>query len=205
MQCYVFNNARKFDFFPELGFEGEAELKVVDELKLLGVMVTSNLSWQSHVDYMSKRAFTMLWMIRRLKPLGASIDELLQVYQTQIRCILEFAVAAWNSGLTKGQVSQIEQVQKCVLAIILEKDYLNYENALVVSGLERLDKRRNDLCLTFAKRAQKHPKLSKWFCKNEQAGVGTRSTKTTFKPVKARTGRYEKSPIAYLTRLLNEQ
>jgi hypothetical protein len=90
-----------------LGFEGEAELKVVDELKLLGVMVTSNLSWQSHVDYMSKRAFTMLWMIRRLKHL----DELLQVYQTQIRCILQFAVETWNSGLTKGQVSQSEQVQ----------------------------------------------------------------------------------------------
>ena len=94
-------------------------LEVVEELKLLGVILTSNLSWHAQADYMCQRAYSRIWMLRRLKPLGANQEELIDVYITQIRCLLEFAVAVWNSGLTKGQVSQIERVQKCALAVIL--------------------------------------------------------------------------------------
>ena len=153
---------------------------------------------------MRKKTFNRLWMIRRLKPLGATIDELIEVYQTQIRCILEFAVAAWNSGLTKAQINQLECVQKCALAIILQEDYVSYSYALSSVNLEYLQDRRHALCLKFARKAQKHPKFSKWFCSNNQAGVDTRSDKKHLKPVQFRTCRFVKSPIAYLTRLLNE-
>ena len=168
------------------------------------MVVTSNLNWQAHVDYMCSKAFSRLWMIRRLKPLGATVEELIEVYQTQIRCLVEFAVAAWNSGLTKAQINQMERVQKCALAIILQEDYLAYSHALSSVNLESLQDRRHALCLKFARKAQKHPKFVKWFCPNNQTGVDTRSDKETFKPVQSRTCRYEKSPIAYLTRLLND-
>ena len=51
----------------------------------------------------------------------------------------------------------------------------------------------------------KHEKFSTWFCPNKEIGMKTRTAKTLLKPVSARTIRYEKSPIAYLTRLLNEK
>ena len=145
-----------------------------------------------------------MWMIRRLKPLGASRDELIEIFRTQIRCLLEFAVAAWNPGLTKAQVNQIERVQKCALAIILEKEYISYSHALETVELETLSDRRLELCIKFAQKSQKHPKFSKWFCINENEGMETRSIKTTLKPVQHRTDRYGKSPLAYLTRLLND-
>ena len=91
----LFNTARNFDFHPQLGIEDEEPFEVVDELRLLGVMITSNLSWQTQADYMCKRAFARMWMIRRLKPLAASRDELIEIFRTQI-------VAAWNPGLTKA-------------------------------------------------------------------------------------------------------
>ena len=202
----LFNNSRKYDFPPQLGFDDhdDSVLEVVEELRLLGVVVTSNLNWQAHVDYMCSKAFARLWMIRRLKPLGASIDELVEVYQTQIRCLLEFAVAAWNSGLSKAQINQLERVQKCALAIILQEDYLTYSNALSSVKLKSLEERRHLLCLKFAQKALKHPKFAKWFSSNNQTGVDTRSVKKCLKPVQARTCRFEKSPIAYLTRILNE-
>ena len=50
-------------------------------------------------------------MLRRLKPLGASVDYLIEIYVTQIRCILELSVAAWNLGLTKVQISHLEHVR----------------------------------------------------------------------------------------------
>ena len=49
-------------------------------------------------------------MLRRLKQLGASDDELKDVYEKQIRCVLELAVAVWSAGLTISQASQIERL-----------------------------------------------------------------------------------------------
>ena len=164
-------------------------------------MITSNLSWQTQADYMCKRAFARVWMLRRLKPLGASTKELMEVYITQIRCLLEFAVAVWSPGLTKAQINQIERVQKCALAVIL--DYLSYNHAIEVVGVKTLAERRQDLCLKFAEKALKHSKFSNWFAQNEPVNIVTRSKKTTLKPVQTRTNRFTKSPIAYLTDLLN--
>ena len=201
----LFNTSKTYDFLPKIGIEEDDPFQVVDELRLLGVMITSNLSWQTQVDYMCKRAFARVWMIRRLKPLGATNDELMEVYRTQIRCLLEFAVAVWNSGLTKAQINQIERVQKCVLAVILDSEYLSYNHALEVMSTDTLSDRRHNLCFKFAVKAQKHEKFSNWFSPYDHLGMDTRSKKDALKPVQARTNRFAKSPIAYLTDLLNQK
>ena len=200
----LFSQARKYDFLPTITVDGEP-LEVVEELKLLGVMIRSDLSWNSNSDNICKNAFKRLWMIRRLKNLGTSELDLLDVYQKQIRCTVEFAVPAWESGLKQYEVRQIERVQKAALAIIFDEKYKNYENALTLSGLESLASRRKAICLKFAQKAFQNPKYQHWFCNNPpKTGVTTKSEKPDLKPVSARTDRFKTSPIAYLTRLLNE-
>ena len=54
-------------------------------------------------------------------------------------------------------------VQKCALKIILGDKYISYTNALASTQLEPLDVRRNQLCLTFALKAEKSQKFEKWF------------------------------------------
>ena len=135
--------------------------------------------------------------------MGASDHVLLDVYEKQIRCTVEFAVPAWASSLKKYEVTQIERVQKAALAIIFTNRYKNYENALKLSGVNTLSVRRTEICLKFAKKAYNNPKYEHWFCKNP-ADVNTRSEKLFFKPVKYRTDRFKNSPISYLTKLLNE-
>ena len=44
-----------------------------------------------------------------------------------------------------------------------------------------------------------------WFCENDPNGTETRSVKPASKPVQARLKKFEKSPLFYLTRLLNDQ
>jgi hypothetical protein len=61
---------------------------------------------------MCKAAYARLWMLRRLKPLGASNDELLDVYDKQIRCMLEFSTPVWTSGLTQAEETQIVNKQE---------------------------------------------------------------------------------------------
>ena len=97
--------------------------------------------------------------------------------------------------------TDIERVQKCAAHIILGKTYSSYETALKTLALERLEVRRIRLCLNFAIKAEKHPKFRKWFVPNTTA-YETRN-KAKYKEIQANHARYAKSPLAYLTKLLN--
>ena len=57
---------------------------------------------------MCQNAYSRLWMLRRLKPLGTKELELLDVYDKQILCVVEFATPVWTAGLTLAEVGQIE-------------------------------------------------------------------------------------------------
>ena len=93
-------------------FEEGQNLEVVEEVKLLGVTIRSDLSWSSHSQQMCQKGYSRIWMLRRLRPLGANTTELLEIYRTQIQSVLEFAVAAWNAGLTGKQINLKERVKK---------------------------------------------------------------------------------------------
>ena len=206
----IFNRSRKFDFMPQLSIDGSTKLEVVEEFRLLGVIFQTNLSWQANTDLLCKKGFSRLWMLKRLKSLGCTKNELVDVYYKQIRCVLELAVAVWAPNLTKLQSIQIERVQKCALHIIMGEHYLNYDHSRDELNVEKLSTRRSKLCLKFAKRAEKHKKYSKWFKpeKSQTPNISTRSkkyaTKLKYTPVPFRKTRYEKSPIPYLTQLLND-
>ena len=114
-----FNFSKKFDFLPQLNFPNCEPLEVIYSTRLLGVTLTSNLSWADHVDDICQRATQKLWVLIRFKSLGGSQDQMLKVFQTRVRSTLEFAAPVFHSGLTKDQSRQIEMVQKKAFAIIL--------------------------------------------------------------------------------------
>ena len=137
-------------------FEVEnTDVQLVEQTKLLGVVLSSNLSWNANTEYMIKRCNSKIWVIRRLKKLGAD-EDLLDVYFKQIRSIIEFGVPVWNSSLTGEDTSHLERIQKTVLHIILGDQYRSYNSSLKFSGLQKLSERRRKICLTFAKKALKH-------------------------------------------------
>ena len=126
----LFNKGRNYDFLPEIKTESGEMLEVVEELKLLGLVLRSDLSWQSNTEHLRKKAYNRLWILRNLKKLGVDSTKLLDVYSKQCRSVLELAVPAWAPGLTSKESRQIERVQKNVFAIILGDKYKSYKNAL---------------------------------------------------------------------------
>ena len=72
----MFNNAKKYDFPPNLQLENGCPLEVVEEIRLLGVQVRADLSWRSNTTVMCQKSYARLWILRRLKPIGASTDEI---------------------------------------------------------------------------------------------------------------------------------
>ena len=136
---------------------------------------------------------------------GATLADLVDIYSKQVRSILEFGVPVWNSSITKGESVELERVQKTFHHIVLGSSYRSYEAALALTGLETLESRRKKLCTKFAKKASQHPKHKHWFVPTESELPNTRSLKVKFKKPVCRLKRFEKSPIPYLTNLLNIQ
>ena len=198
----LFNPCKSKDFVPEFEIS-KKRIEHVEETKLLGVIISSDLSWTANTDYIINRCCKKTWILRRLKKLGASQNDLLDVYMKQIRNLAEYAVPVWNSSLTGEEISNLERIQKTALHIILGHDYKSYNSALKIFGLDKLADRRKKICLNFAKRAQKHPKFSKWFKPSLQKE--SRRQQPKFCPPVYRTERFKKSPLCYLTNLLNSK
>ena len=197
-----FNFSKKYDFLPQLNFPGCDYLEVIYETQLLGITLTSDLSWSTHVDNITRRATKTLWVLIRFKQLGGTRDQLSLVYQTRIRSVLEFAAPVFHGNLTCDQSRQIESTQKKALAIILGSEYVCYESALTILKLERLDLRRTRLCYTFALKCTKSTKHAAMFPLNKTPIHNTRHPKKYLEPT-CNTSRYYNSSIPYMTRLLN--
>ena len=198
----LFNPCHMLDFMPEVTLEDQ-QLEVVNEIRLLGLIIRKDLKWTANTEYIVKKANGRLWTLRRLKNLGATQEDLLDVYAKQVRSVLELAVPAWHCSLTQAETKDIERVQKSALHIVLGNEYTSYRHALDVVKLETLEQRRVKLSLKFGLKAEKHKKFRHWFKRNN-IDVNTRQIKPRYSEVKARLQRFRNSPIAYLTRLLNE-
>ena len=197
----LFNTCKSIDFHPELEIEG-CDIELQEEMELLGIMITSDLKFHKNTEYIVKRGFTRIWILKRLKNLGASRKQLIYVYVRQIRRILELAVPVWHPSLTLEDRLHIERVQRAALQVILGSEYTSYTSACALADLSTLESRRVKLCQKFAQRAANHPKHQKWFRINEKRTT-TRTSQPFYCQVIARTNRFSKSPISYLTNQLN--
>ena len=198
----LFNPTDNFDFIPEHKVDGKF-IATEEEMKILGLTLRNDLKWRSNTNNMLKKAYSRLWIIKRLKQAGANLEDMSDVYIKQIRSVLEFGAPVWNSSLTKEEIYDIERIQKSFLYIVLGSDYGSYQNALNLSNLETLESRRITLCRRFATKAAKHPKHQHWFQVTDSNAPNTRSEKLKYKLPLCRLSRFQKSPIPYLTSLLN--
>ena len=198
----IFNPCTSIDFMPEISLENN-ELEVVDEVRLLGLIIRSDLKWTSNTENMVMRANKRIWILRRLKYLGAKDCDLVDIYIKQIRSVLELAVPAWHGGLTLAEQMDIERIQRSVAHIILGHRYLSYKEALKTLNLESLQARRSKLCLKFARKSEKNVKFEKWF-KRSYPKPNTRQEKFKYCDVVASHTRFEKSPLSSLKKMLNQ-
>ena len=120
-------------------------------------------------------------------------------YLKDIRVLAEQAVVIWNSGLTKGQINDLETIQKVALKIILGNQYYSYTEACKVFNLKLLSERRLDLCSNFAIKLYKSDRCEQFFTLPK---VNTRSDNLVIEK-KTNTRRCYNAPHNYLARLIN--
>ena len=128
---------------PPITVDGH-DIVVVPHAKLLGVMISKDLKWIEHVDYICKKASKRLYALRLLKRASIPAGKLVRVYTTCVRPILEFSGNVWHYSLAQYLSDEIESIQRRALRIIFPD--LKYEDALVTAGVVSLFLRRKTIC-----------------------------------------------------------
>ena len=199
----LFNFSHKLDFPPILNLGGD-NLQVVSESRILGLIVSDDLKWNSHVSFACSKARRRIWMLRRMMQLGLDAEIILDFYQKEIQSVLEYGAVVFHGGLTQQLSDEIESVQQLVLSLL--SGYIgvkfSYNEACIYFYTEKLQSRRLDLCKTFVKRTMTNPIHSSFFRKTNHV-CNTRRRKLKFQEYSCKTDRFYRSPLVYLTRLAN--
>ena len=130
----------------------DSEIERVDTAKLLGITISNNLSWETHITNITNKVSQRLFMLRLLKRAQVDMDKLLHIYTMVIRPIVEYGCQVWHPGLNKGEKKLIESIQERALKIIMPN--ASYELAQQISELPTLETRRVDLCRKLFKEIQ---------------------------------------------------
>ena len=177
-------------------------LEQVNQTKLLGVVISDDLTWHQNTKTIVHKAYTRIIMLRKLCEFKVNINDLIQIYILYIRSVVEQSCVVWGSAITEQEKLDIERIQKTSLKIIYKADYISYENALTLSKLPSLTERRAKLMLKFALKCVKNERTATMFPKS-RANRTTRN-KEQYEVPYARTERYRQSAIPTMARLLNE-
>ena len=98
-------------------------------------------------------------MLTKLKYVGESEEDLLDIYKLHIRSITEYCSVVFHSRLTKEESDELVRMQRVCPKIILGHMYIDYE----MSCLETLKSRRAKHCLDISLKCLKHPKNNRLF------------------------------------------
>ena len=100
--------------------------------KLLGVYLSADLKWTTHINHICSKVSKSLFAIRILKRNGVELRDLRNVYCSFIRPVLEYACPVSHFSLPVFLCDQIEQIKRPALKIIYPglsyKDGLNELN-----------------------------------------------------------------------------
>ena len=198
----IFNFTQDYQFSTRLYIENNL-LEIVQETKLLGTIISSDMTWYANTEMLVKRAYQRMIMLRKLYSFNVADEDMVKIYILYIRSILEQSCQVWHFSISEEEKGDLEGVQKVVCRIILNSRYTEYQQALEVLNLETLSARRDTLSLKFAKKCLKYNQTKDMFPLNTVDAVDVR-LREKYHVQHARGSRLLDSTLPQLQRALNE-
>ena len=202
---YILFNRIRTPFTTRLTVNGQW-LERKQYLKLLGVWLQEDGGWEKNTQELCKKAYMRLGMLTKLRYAGVNTEDLIIIYKLHIRSCLEYNAVSFHSSLSSQQAAALERCQSVCLKVILQDNYVSYEAALEMTGLEILADRRLKRCLDFSKKCLQHPINKRMFplnpnLNNQQNIRDREKYKVNF----AHKNIYQNSTIPFCQRLLNNE
>ena len=199
---YMIFTRAKADFVTRLHVDN-SKLDQMHETKICGVWLTEDLKWEKNTREITKKAFARMSILTKLKYVGVPSEDLVDIYVLMIRSLTEYCSVVWHSRLTVEQTNKLERIQKICLKVILGDSYTRYSEALDMCSLVSLHQRREDRCLSFARKCLQHPLNKRLFPLNQDKHSLHDKSREKFTVNFARGDAYKNSTIPYLQRRLN--
>ena len=121
----------------------DKDIEVVTSVKLLGLNISNDLKWNTHIYEIVRKVSTRLYFLKQLKRAGLATKEMLLFYLSCVRPVTEYACHVFHNSLTKYLSDYLEKLQKRALGIIFP--HIPYCDALEQAGLDSLYSRRDTL------------------------------------------------------------
>ena len=115
----------------------------VHHTKDLGILITDQLKWSTHIAKVKSKATCLSFTILRSFK-TKSMQSYVLAYKTYVRPLLEHNSVIWNS-CNIGDIKELEKVQKMFTRILLQRHnikFSNYQERLQILNLHSLESRR---------------------------------------------------------------
>ena len=129
------NFPMKYTYFYHLG---DIQLEFVESEKDLGVLVTSNMSWESHGNYLYSKASSRLGLLKRAIHFVKCPKQKRAFYTAVVRSLFEHCVQVWRPTSDTG-IIKLERIQKRAVKWILSEKDFSYNDVEYLSRLHDLD------------------------------------------------------------------
>ena len=128
-------------------FHGQV-LQVMDNAKYLGLEISHDLRWKTHIQNVTVKAYRTLSFIRRdIRTKHKGIRE--TAYNTLVRTQVEYASPVWNP-YTQTNINKVTQIQRRTARWVADgySSYSSVTQMLNTLGWRSLEQRRADARLT---------------------------------------------------------
>jgi len=119
---------------------GNIEIKSKDSMKILGVMLDKELSWNAHIDKLIMSCKKLTFALRYLRT-NVDLEVMKEVIRAQVVSKLTYAAPVWSHRLTYHQRTRLKSAYFKILRNVL-RDFefrLNRNELLRLTGQESLD------------------------------------------------------------------
>ena len=146
-KCQVISVTRKrhplnFDYHMS-----NTKLSTVHSIKDLGIVISSKLDWNTHVNSIVKKCNRKLGLIKRTVGFNAPVNVTKALYTALIRSDLEFGSCLW-SGTSRHNIECLEGVQRRATKFIMHYPDQDYRERLCHLNMLPLTLRRDQLDLS---------------------------------------------------------
>jgi hypothetical protein len=173
--------------------------------KVLGVWIEEDAGcWQKNTTELCRSAYGRMSMLTKLRYVGVSRKDLINIYCLFVRSRAEYASVAFHSSLTQEQAKKIENIQKTSFKIILHDEYVDYMSSCLLLGLPTLAQRREARSLTFARRCLENKEMSRFFPRVPNIPQQELRDRDIFKVNFARGAKYQQSAVIHCQKQLNQ-
>ena len=106
-QNIIFNFTKNSQFSTDVKIN-EEKVETVTETKLLGTIITNDLTWSKNTSKIVKDSNLRMQFLHKAARFTSNVNDLKQIFMSQVRSKLEQSAVVWHNGLTKRNENDIE-------------------------------------------------------------------------------------------------